>query len=111
MPRDADETAKPERLRWSPAMDQLIGSDFDAAVARRLGIDTEQVARRRRALGIAAHAWPQHVWSPEEDALLSRETVASVSRQLGIPTSQVKKRMAELGALPVRTRRAIKSGR
>lgn len=111
MPRDADETSKQERIRWSRDMDQLLGTDFDAAVARRLGVDTEHVARRRRKLGVAAYTWPQHVWSPEDDSLFVRETVATISRRLGIPTSQVKKRMAELGALPVRTRRSAKVAR
>jgi hypothetical protein len=100
-----------ERIAWTTAMDQLLGTDFDAAIARRLGIDTEHVAHRRRQLGIAAHAWPQHDWTRDDDALLGTATIATVAKTLGIPTSQVKKRMAEIGAIPVRTRRVTKKDR
>jgi hypothetical protein len=100
-----------ERIAWTPAMDRLLGTDFDAAIARRLGIDPVHVAHRRRQLGIAAHAWPQHAWTPEDDALLGTATIATVATALGIPTSQVKKRMAQLGAVAVRTRRVAKKGR
>jgi hypothetical protein len=106
----ADESCR-ERIAWTPAMEQLLGTDFDAAIARRLGIDPAHVAHRRRTLGIAAHAWPPHAWTPEDDALLGTATIAAVATALGIPTSQVKKRMAQLGAVPVRTRRVTKTGR
>lgn len=91
------------KTEWSAEDDALLGTDYDAKIAARLGLKAKQVEHRRNALGIPPVA-PRE-WTPEEDALLGTDTLVKLSARLERPTSQIHKRMKQLGTVPYGTAR------
>lgn len=85
------------KIYWTPAMDAILGTDRDAAIAGRLGLSDHQIVTRRKELGVKGYSLPQREWTPEEDAVLGTDTLMNISAHLGRPASQIQKRMLQLG--------------
>lgn len=86
------------KINWTPAMDAILGTDRDAAIAGKLGLSYHHIAARRKELGIkGCFPLPQKEWTPEDDAVLGTNTLMNVSAQLGRPITQILKRMLQLG--------------
>lgn len=103
-------------MSWKE-IDPLLGTEPDSKIARRFGLNPDDVSARRKELGIPGFRWPKgsvpsrasHIWTAEEDALLGTDTIAAVAKKLGVPTSQVQKRMKKLDIpayMPVEKRRS-----
>jgi len=85
-----------EPERWPPAKVALLGTAPDQEIARRLGISTGTVSKRRAALGIPK--WDQKLkpWKPVEDALLGKMPDTEVSKRTGRSFQAVGSRRRDL---------------
>lgn len=103
-------TKHPRWIKWSKALDRLIGQAPDTAIAARINnalsrypsldgsVSAEAVRRRRVALGLA----PQRSvvqWSIDDDAaLLAQPNNAQAAEALGRTVAAVKVRRSRLKA-------------
>jgi hypothetical protein len=80
------------RRPWSAKEVALLGTDSDAAVARKLNRPTGAVALKRRRKGIKIKPVKRR-WTPHEISLLGTMSDAEVARQLNrTPNSVLSKR-------------------
>lgn len=87
----------PEKTKWTPKMDTLLGTMSSGDVAGKLGIHSKGVVgRRRRELGIPAFQ-PITQWTPKMDTLLGTESDYKIADLLGIKRGVVRHRRYVLG--------------
>ena len=74
-------------VQWTPEMLVALGTDSDAALAKRWGMSKASVVAKRKELGIACTSEQQggaFDWTPEAVALLGTASDAKVAEQLGL---------------------------
>lgn len=101
-------------FEWTPMADALLGTDTDCRVASRLGLNGDDVFKRRRALGIAGYGrikqadggfgWKstreEFSWTDEADALLPHSSINALANRLDTNAQNIRERMVALG-IPV----------
>ena len=87
----------PDLRLWTPAEEKLLGTDSDAAIARRLGRTVSAVAARRNASGLPAfgHSY-ERSWVPEEDRLLGTQPDRELAKRFGCSRRMVLERRLKL---------------
>ena len=89
--------APPDRFRWTPASDALLGTMSDREVARQLCVPITSVRQRQRCLGVPAlPAAGQTRWTARMDAWLGRHQDAHVARYLRVAMTSVRNRRKRL---------------
>lgn len=85
---------------WTAAELAALGTDTDAAVARRLGRSVRAVMTARQAAGIPPHRPHSLTWTRAMLALLGKFTDAEVARRLGVAQRTVLLARAARGIPP-----------
>ena len=96
-----EEHGLPARHNWTDDEIALLGTQSDAAIARRLGVTEAVVYNQRRRLGVAR---PVERWSNDQMRLLGTATDAEIAHRLGKNEAAVRsKRLKQ--RIPSRIRR------
>lgn len=82
---------------WTRERLSVIGSATDLELARKWGIEIQEVSRKRQSLGIPGWVPVRYVWTKEMKALLGKESDRSIAKKLGINRNTVTRKRIELG--------------
>ena len=77
------------RRPWTAEELALLGTDTDAAVARRIGRTQTAVYMQRRKLGLAPGIPHTRTWTKAELRLLGKHSDAEVASRLGVSRKHV----------------------
>lgn len=80
------------KVRWTSAMDALLGTDTDKEVASKLNLPRQAVYTRRRLLGIAPAQW----WSDELDRF-GKTTDIALAKEFGVTRERIRQIREEYG--------------
>ncbi len=83
---------------WTPDEEALLGTDTDAAVARKLKRGLRAIQHRRELLNVPAFG--RHDWAEAEERLLGTDIDRVIAQKLGRTTVSVTHRRRQLGLPP-----------
>ena len=104
-----ESSVKPQKVKvrvfshrkWSKSEINLLGTEKDGAVAKKIGVSTSSVASKRRELGVkpfrSLKRRPQRVWSKEELSLLGKISDTELAEKINVSITTIGNKRRELG--------------
>ena len=83
--------------KWTEKELSLLGTDTDAAIAKKVGRNQHAVTIQRTKLGIPAAQPRGYDWTSDEDAMLGTGTDQAVADTLGVAKITIMRRRQKLG--------------